>query len=315
MKKYCFKIADMYLHMDIEREHIASELFPFVTEDHRDDALPALFVSHKPTVDHKDPQSTPVVHNDYLHLYREDDLYILKYPGEPGIETVVFSPDKNDVTSGSADIYYPPSAAAGDISHGTLMALRLILSYFYQQQGKYMIHAASFIYRKKVWLVSAKSGTGKSTLVRHIKEVCPDEVSDYNGDLALISNWKKSDGSKSCAKIYGIPWNGTSGIFSTDDRELGGIFILHRADRTLPDQASVVLSDDTNTVYTMPDDERALSVMQRLISPSWDETQLLKNKCFSEDMIATIPLRHIDATNDISAGDLLHRAIDKLLSQ
>ena len=67
-----------------------------------------------------------------------------------------------------------------------------------------------------------------------------------NGDLNLIGI---KDG---YYQVYGIPWCGTSGIFTTKTYPLGGLILLGRA------------SDDH--LETLDDTLKTLRVMQRLIS-------------------------------------------------
>ena len=309
MNTYNFRIADIGLMVEANESHIATELLDFCTDQME---RPGLSVRIVPTSGIPELKDSPILHNDYMLMYFEDERYTIKYPGEPGIDFAEFTPGENSPDTGSAYIYYDPSATDSEIAHGAFMALRLMLSYCYQKQGKFMMHAASFIYKEKVWPVSAKSGTGKSTLVRHMKEAFPNEAADYNGDLALISKNVDPDSGRSGAKIHGIPWNGTSGIFSSADMTLGGIIILHRTDRPLPAHAVTMGTDGTNMVYTLPDDEQALSVLQRLISPSWHDWQLIDNKCFAEDIISAIPVWQLAAADDISAAVLVKKAIDTL---
>ena len=78
-----------------------------------------------------------------------------------------------------------------------------------------------------------------------------------NGDLNLIGK----EGEKFV--VYGIPWCGTSKIFTAEKKELGGIVLLEKA----PSEELVSLTEEQKT----------LRVMQRMISPPWTAELMVKN--------------------------------------
>ena len=84
-----------------------------------------------------------------------------------------------------------------------------------------------------------------------------------NGDLNLLGF---EDGH---IIVYGIPWCGTSEIFTTEQYELGGIVLLGR-------------DSQTDRLEKLPPSEKILRVMQRMISPAWKEIQLTRNLSFAE---------------------------------
>lgn len=81
-------------------------------------------------------------------------------------------------------------------------------------------------------------------------------VSDtgINGDLNLLAF------ENDMPVIHGLPWCGTSGISDIHTYPLGGILLLRQ--------------DKTDFIEDLSMDEKALLLMQRLISPIWNEQQL-----------------------------------------
>ena len=77
--------------------------------------------------------------------------------------------------------------------------------------------------------------------------------------------------------VYGIPWCGTSGIFTAQNYELGGIVLLGQ-------HPSKNYFDDLN------ESEQILRVMQRMISPVWKEQQLSLNLMFAEEIVSRVPV-------------------------
>jgi hypothetical protein len=98
------------------------------------------------------------------------------------------------------------------------------------------------------------------------------------------------------AVVHGLPWCGTSGISTTETYPLGGIVLLGRA--------------DTDVVETLSDDEKALLVMQRLISPSWTDEQLAKNLAFTSALAARIPVCRLKCTKSTAAVETMRQWID-----
>ena len=114
-----------------------------------------------------------------------------------------------------------------------------------------------------------------------------------NGDLNLvgIENGK--------LKVYGMPWCGTSGIFTAEAYELGGIILLGR---------------DLQTDYLeeLNPSEKILRVMQRMISPAWTERQLSENLFFAGEIADRVPVLHLLCTKNASAACVMKNAIDQL---
>lgn len=190
-----------------------------------------------------------------------------------------------------ADIYCLPVL---DKEHGNYIfhALRFAFLIAAQQHGMFVIHSASVLYKGYAWLFSGSSGTGKSTHTNLWNKLYNTPV--LNGDLNIISI---KDG---LAVTYGLPWCGTSGKFTAKSFPLGGIIFLKKA--------------PVNVVETMSEDNKALSVMQRLVSPSWDTALLKKNLGFAENIIAKTHIYSLCCTKKPDAASIMKNTIDKLLN-
>ena len=114
-----------------------------------------------------------------------------------------------------------------------------------------------------------------------------------NGDLNLLG--LKEDH----IIVYGIPWCGTSGIFTAEAYELGGIVLLGR---------------DLQTDYLeeLNPSEKVLRVMQRMISPAWTERQLSENLFFAGEIADRVPVLHLLCTKNASAACVMKNTIDQL---
>lgn len=160
-----------------------------------------------------------------------------------------------------------------------------------QRQGLFALHSASLLYRDRAWLFSGSSGSGKSTHTNLWHQEFQTPI--LNGDLNLIGIENGQ------ALVYGLPWCGTSGIYTTENYPLGGITLLkkHSAEQS-PD---------------LREAEKQLLVMQRLISPSWTEKMLLKNLEFAGELCGHIPIFRLLCTRNISAAHYMKHLIDKTI--
>lgn len=100
-------------------------------------------------------------------------------------------------------------------------------------------------------------------------------------------------------QIRTIPWCGTSGIFTAEAYELGGIVLLGR---------------DLQTDYLeeLNPSEKVLRIMQRMISPAWTERQLSENLFFAGEIADRVPVLHLLCTKNASAACVMKNAIDQL---
>ncbi len=81
-------------------------------------------------------------------------------------------------------------------------------------------HAVSFFWKDKAWLLTGKSGIGKTTQYLNWNSIFPDEITMISGDMPLL------DFRKDKIYVHASPWNGKEKIGSMLSAELGGIVVL-----------------------------------------------------------------------------------------
>lgn len=190
-------------------------------------------------------------------------------------------------------------------------AIRLFFLYQAQKKGYCALHSASILYKGKAWLFSGHSGMGKSTHTAMWHEIIKTPY--LNGDLNLIGIEKESgeheNGSNTTRSaneechgrklvVRGIPWCGTSQIYTTEDYELGGIVLLGR--------------DSNDHVEPLSTYEKTIKVMQRMISPVWKEELLDKNLELAEEIAKSVPVLHLLCTKEPTAVETVKKEIDRL---
>lgn len=190
-------------------------------------------------------------------------------------------------------------------------AIRLFFLYLAQKKGYCALHSASILYQGKAWLFSGHSGMGKSTHTAMWHEIIKTPY--LNGDLNLIGIKNEPEGKEQRSNkisstdsqrngrklvVRGIPWCGTSQIYTTEDYELGGIVLLGK--------------DSNDHVEPLSAYEKTMKVMQRMISPVWKEELLDKNLELAAEIAKGVPVLHLFCTKEPTAVETVKKEIDRL---
>lgn len=157
-----------------------------------------------------------------------------------------------------------------------------------QKHNLCVVHSASLLHNGKAWLFSGSSGTGKSTHTRLWQEYFGSPL--LNGDLNLLGI---ENGQPMC---YGLPWCGTSEIYTAKNFPLGGIVFLKQA--------------PFNRASAMTPDREVLSLAQRMITPAWTRAQAQKNLDLAEALAEKIRIFRLECTKDSEAAEVMRRAIE-----
>ena len=221
-----------------------------------------------------------------LDVYRCSGDYMLRFPSNHHLALCTLYFD------GKEAVFYYDGSTQQEAVDELFYGFRAAFFYLAALHGKYALHSASNYYQEKAWLYSASSGTGKTTHVKLWEKLYAVPV--LNGDLNLLGMEKDE------VFVYGIPWCGTSGVYTTKKYPLGGIILLKRGTE--------------NRVCKLPQDERQLYTAQRMISPAWTEKQVDDSLLFAEKLSDRIPIRQLYCTQEPSAAAVMKEYIDKYLT-
>lgn len=221
-----------------------------------------------------------------LDVYRCSGDYMLRFPSNHHLALCTLSFD------GKEAVFYYDGSTQQEAVDELFYGFRAAFFYLAALHGKYALHSASNYYQEKAWLYSASSGTGKTTHAKLWEKLYAVPV--LNGDLNLLGMEKDE------VFVYGIPWCGTSGVYTTKKYPLGGIILLKRGTE--------------NRVCKLPQDERQLYTAQRMISPAWTEKQVDDSLLFAEKLSDRIPIRQLYCTQEPSAAAVMKEYIDKYLT-
>jgi len=195
--------------------------------------------------------------------------------------------------SGTYACFYCQPPLGEKLAEELFHAVRFVYLYLAQKRGLFALHSASVLYQGRAWLFSGHSGMGKSTHTNLWNQILGTEI--LNGDLNLM---EITDGA--AAQIHGTPWCGTSRIADTHTYPLGGIVLLKQAKH--------------DTCIELSEDEKALLVMQRLISPAWTEKMLADNLAFTKKLAGLVPVFRLECTKKDSAVYTVKKWVDRFYS-
>ena len=222
-----------------------------------------------------------LLQNSEMTVFENPDRYVVLFPQMQNLYEAHMLKDGTYVR-----VYCHPQVSETNIEN-LFHAIRLFFLFTAQRNGLFAIHSASVLYQGKAWLFSGPSGMGKSTHTALWKKLF--DTPFLNGDLNLIG--KEGDQ----FVVYGIPWCGTSEIFTVEKKELGGIVLLEKA----PEDKIVSLTKEQKT----------LRVMQRMISPPWTAGLMKKNLAFAEEIANEKPVYFLRCTKNDTAAEVMHHRI------
>lgn len=263
--------------------YVARELLDFCVET-SEDAPDGRFVLCGGNPPHHGMGEVLVHHEDLLILREDAWLYYL-YPNHRYLREMVM-----DVDGQVANAYLPfldedTPAVTAEI----FLAMRQAFFYGAALANRYAIHSASVLYEGKAYLFSGPSGMGKSTQANLWKQCFGTEI--FNGDVNLVSI--EADG----AYVWGLPWNGTSGIYRDGRVPLGGIIYLRQS---LENQVEVPDAGDL-----------VVATVQRLISPTYTEGLYQKAFSFAEQLQGKIPMWRLYCNPTPQAAEIMKECIDE----
>ena len=179
-----------------------------------------------------------------------------------------------------ASAYTEYTVLTGFVSDALMAADRVIM------------HAVALRWRDKAWLISAPSGTGKSTQFKHLNALRPGEFTVICGDRPVLSFHDNE------IIVHPSPWNGKESWHGADAAPLGGIILLRRGEENRLEAAQpreIALEIYAQFIQSCrePDKIRWVADMEtRMLDavPLWrlttntvpDSTRLLLESVFSE---------------------------------
>ncbi len=143
--------------------------------------------------------------------------------------------------------------------------------------GRTVFHSVAFVWRDRAWLLTAVSGTGKTTQYVLWKTLYSKDVRMLNGDKPILEF--RADGG---VTVHPSPWRGKEGMGQMLSAPLGGIILLrqsaeNRIRRVSPAEAACAVWDQFLFGFRSTDDARTVARLEDALLravPVW----LLENR-------------------------------------
>ena len=164
-----------------------------------------------------------------------------------------------------------------------------LFSYAVLNHNACVLHGVVMEYEGRGILVTASSGTGKTTHTRMWRD--EKNALILNGDRCLC---RKIDG---IWYAYGMPWSGSSGEY---------------INRRVPISAIVSLrQDNINHTRTLSHFEGSLYLMQRIFAPVWQCEMQDRAFALTEELAGKFPVIELSCRPDLESVEVLERAVLK----
>jgi len=285
------KIAGLFLQLFGPEDVFFQNLSSFETTEPVDASVPAqkVHVCFSPQVFTQN--GTMLLRNKSLSVLENSDYFILLFPEFTDVREAHISKCGQNVTIFCSRPLSQTKAA--DIQEEISFAMRICFFYYAGRNRMLALHSSSILYQDKIWLFSAPSGMGKSTHADLWHRMIGVPV--INGDINLIAL------TESGCTVHGIPWCGTSGIYSTDSYPLGGVLFLEKGTE--------------NTMYALSDDQKQLRLLHRNLTPSWHAEMHCESMRTIEQMYEAVFICRYACTKDGSSVTTLKTALDQFINK
>ena len=170
------------------------------------------------------------------------------------------------------------------MSHASRVLLR---------HNRVLIHGAAFLWQGRAWLLTAPSGTGKTTQLRHWQRLLGEELSLIGGDKVVLR--RCPDGG---FWLHPAPWTGKEGDVGSASGPLAGIILLQQAAE--------------NRITAMKPEEAVLPIFEQLLIRPESEAELRSVESLLNDLLRRVPLWRLDNLGDEASARLTRSLLEEI---
>lgn len=165
-----------------------------------------------------------------------------------------------------------------------------VSSYLLQYQCT-LIHGVSIARHGYSWLITAPSGTGKTTQLRHWQDLWPDEFELINGDKSLLALHR--DGR---FWLHPSPWMGKEKDRGTASAPLAGIIVLEQA--------------DGNRIRRLTPRDSVLRIYQQFLILGYDPSEVRRTGMLESKLLEGTPIWLMENIGDKESAGLMRRTME-----
>ena len=151
-------------------------------------------------------------------------------------------------------------------------------------------HAVAICIHNRAWLISAPSGTGKSTQYRHWKTLFGDEVRLICGDKPILEFRDSGD-----IIVHPSPWKGKERWPGSEPAKLAGIIYLEQGDH--------------NEIRPMSVSEAVVPLYTQVLYQPKNETELRQVSSMLDHLLRQVPVWKLINVGDEASARLTYETI------
>lgn len=155
-----------------------------------------------------------------------------------------------------------------------------------------LFHGVGMIYKEKGYILTAPSGTGKSTQFRNLHMIYGDNCRIINGDKPIVRRISEKE-----HRIYPSLWNGKEKWAGTENAPIQAIIWLRQGSENLierPQISEMVLPLLSQVIYTAPDSHTVHKACQML-----------------DSLLSYIPVYQFTNTGTMESSEMLGKFLDQ----
>lgn len=179
-----------------------------------------------------------------------------------------------------------------DLSHAEYWSLLDLTASALLKRDSCIFHSAAFIWRGKAWVLTAPSGTGKTTQYRLWRTLYRDRVRVINGDKPVLE--MDEDGN---ILVCPSPWSGKENYGGLRTAPLGGMIWLEQGpvNSIRRTKGTEAVPRIFSAMWNLPESEEDVSAMSRI----------------TETIVTRYPVWKLTNRGDAASAELTRAAIDQ----
>ena len=158
------------------------------------------------------------------------------------------------------------------------------------KEERCIIHAVAFRYGDRAWLIAGPSGVGKTTQVRNLQRIRPDDFQVICGDRPALGLLEDKS-----VFVYPSPWNGKENWKGAEGAPLAGIIFLERG--------------ETNSLSEMSVGEAVLPLLTALIHTGETEENIRDLAHFADGFLHSARVYKMVSFEVPAATELLYQSL------
>lgn len=159
-------------------------------------------------------------------------------------------------------------------------------------EDRMLFHGVGLIYKGRGYILTAPSGTGKSTQFMNLRMLYGEDCRIINGDKPVIRRMSDSE-----YRIYPSPWNGKENWAGKESAELSAIIWLEQgSENNIKNEAvsEMVLPILSQVIYNVPDTKTAHEACRMV-----------------DGVLSNVPVYRFTNTGSIESSKILGEFLDR----